>query len=263
MNSPQEMLKNEKLFGMRSSTMSQASTRCSSRASDMTGPSPDYILRSPVALSDLDVMSEEDEDLLSSDDGDDKQGGFSSLQQLDERAEEMEQNQDSIDKKTERLMRLEQLMASVHELQAVDQALDALIAKVNQPRPSKTTYSKELMLQVRLGVLAAEATAPKVPAPAPKPQQPEVPAGWHRKESGKYPGRFYYVNNKTGETVWKMPKPDLSEELASIAPEEPQAVWRAPPGLSMPMTQCQNIYDNYGYGDMMHYQYMPACAMAA
>merc|ERR1712039_108667 len=32
-----------------------------------------------------------------------------------------------------------------------------------------------------------------------------VPAGWTRKESDTHKGKFYFVNNKTGETSWTQP----------------------------------------------------------
>mmetsp|Transcript_98924 Transcript_98924/g.285508 ORF Transcript_98924/g.285508 Transcript_98924/m.285508 type:complete len:975 (+) Transcript_98924:130-3054(+) len=38
-------------------------------------------------------------------------------------------------------------------------------------------------------------------------KQEKLPAGWTRKESEKYQGKFYYTNSKTGETSWTKPSP--------------------------------------------------------
>jgi len=35
----------------------------------------------------------------------------------------------------------------------------------------------------------------------------KLPAGWTKKESDKYKGKFYYVNTKTGENSWTKPSP--------------------------------------------------------
>jgi peptidyl-prolyl cis-trans isomerase NIMA-interacting 1 len=32
-----------------------------------------------------------------------------------------------------------------------------------------------------------------------------LPAGWSQKESKSHPGRFFYINNSTGETTWDRP----------------------------------------------------------
>jgi NIMA-interacting peptidyl-prolyl cis-trans isomerase 1 len=33
----------------------------------------------------------------------------------------------------------------------------------------------------------------------------DLPKGWTAKESNKYPGKTYYINNFTGETTWNFP----------------------------------------------------------
>mmetsp|Transcript_29312 Transcript_29312/g.83354 ORF Transcript_29312/g.83354 Transcript_29312/m.83354 type:complete len:963 (+) Transcript_29312:160-3048(+) len=38
-------------------------------------------------------------------------------------------------------------------------------------------------------------------------KQDKLPAGWTRKESDKYKGKYYYTNAKTGETSWTKPSP--------------------------------------------------------
>merc|ERR1712139_437458 len=38
-----------------------------------------------------------------------------------------------------------------------------------------------------------------------------VPAGWSKFECKSWPGKHYFLNNKTGKNVWSLPKPE--EEL--------------------------------------------------
>eukprot|EP00929_Paragymnodinium_shiwhaense_P016713 TRINITY_DN125303_c0_g1_i1.p1 TRINITY_DN125303_c0_g1~~TRINITY_DN125303_c0_g1_i1.p1 ORF type:complete len:360 (-),score=96.64 TRINITY_DN125303_c0_g1_i1:236-1315(-) len=48
---------------------------------------------------------------------------------------------------------------------------------------------------------------------------------WIKKESSKYPGRFYYVNSETGESSWKVPK--------DFCPAASTPTFAPPPGLSL------------------------------
>eukprot|EP00929_Paragymnodinium_shiwhaense_P002804 TRINITY_DN10309_c0_g2_i1.p1 TRINITY_DN10309_c0_g2~~TRINITY_DN10309_c0_g2_i1.p1 ORF type:complete len:632 (+),score=200.76 TRINITY_DN10309_c0_g2_i1:90-1985(+) len=56
-------------------------------------------------------------------------------------------------------------------------------------------------------------------------EQEELPQPWYKKESSKYPGRFYYVNRKTKATTWKLSDivGEVNEKGSSTGESEPEA----------------------------------------
>jgi NIMA-interacting peptidyl-prolyl cis-trans isomerase 1 len=51
-----------------------------------------------------------------------------------------------------------------------------------------------------------------------------APEGWVKKESKSKPGRFYYFNASTGETLWKLPKRSSSSSSSSGASRKKRRV---------------------------------------
>jgi len=70
--------------------------------------------------------------------------------------------------------RLEALMACVNDLETINRSIDLITQRFQQKTAAK--------------------------------DKARLARGWLRKESSRYPGRFYYVNTETGETSWKAPK---------------------------------------------------------
>eukprot|EP00929_Paragymnodinium_shiwhaense_P090346 TRINITY_DN50497_c0_g1_i1.p1 TRINITY_DN50497_c0_g1~~TRINITY_DN50497_c0_g1_i1.p1 ORF type:complete len:256 (-),score=70.68 TRINITY_DN50497_c0_g1_i1:147-914(-) len=121
----------------------------------------------------------------------------------------------------DRLRRLAQLLASVDELTAIEREIDALSEKFGF-----SGQKRECSVPERNQLVVAPAPVPVV---EPKKNDDALAAGWYRKESSKYPGKFYYVNETTGETSWKLPKAANQQ-----APAKPMAAFAPPPGLELP-----------------------------
>eukprot|EP00929_Paragymnodinium_shiwhaense_P122091 TRINITY_DN94639_c0_g1_i1.p3 TRINITY_DN94639_c0_g1~~TRINITY_DN94639_c0_g1_i1.p3 ORF type:complete len:143 (-),score=37.54 TRINITY_DN94639_c0_g1_i1:147-575(-) len=82
------------------------------------------------------------------------------------------------DPQESRLDRLEALLACVEDLESIDRSIDLLTERFQRKKaPAKASRG------------AAARTSPS----------------WIKKESSRYPGRFYYMNTETGETSWKHP----------------------------------------------------------
>lgn len=43
-----------------------------------------------------------------------------------------------------------------------------------------------------------------------------LPPGWRMKESSSRPGKFYYINSKTGETTWDLPTEAAEDNSDSV-----------------------------------------------
>merc|ERR1740117_2077023 len=71
-----------------------------------------------------------------------------------------------------------------------------------EPTPSPEKEAAAKAAKAKKAADASEAT---------KADQEGVPAPWYRKESSKYPGRFYYVNQVTGKTIWTKPEMPVKE----------------------------------------------------
>ena len=50
-----------------------------------------------------------------------------------------------------------------------------------------------------------------------KDAEPPLPAGWEKRESSKYPGKFFYFQASTNTTSWERPPPDASPPAAEGA----------------------------------------------
>lgn len=91
---------------------------------------------------------------------------------------------------------------------------------------------------------------------------PEVPHPWYKKESSKYPGRFYYVNKETGATTWK--KADIKVELAKKEESdkeesEPEAEAAVTADRS-PVAPTVRSETHFALTDLMRWRHAPAGA---
>jgi hypothetical protein len=73
---------------------------------------------------------------------------------------------------------------------------------------------------------SADACASKISSPAADGAQV-----WSKKESSKYPGKFYYVNSKTGKTSWTKPD-EYTAELTNVAAKTTVPYSKCPIDLS-------------------------------
>lgn len=204
-------------------SFSTASTRAPSTAPDtlIGALSPEFKGRAPTFQPDLGFSSEQETCAGSQSDDDDDDG----------EDEFVGEPQDVTLPRMERISRLERLMTSVHELQAIDKDIDGLISRVFGVGPSDPdafgpSYSREQLLSYHVTLQKVIDQPSRIKPKAEKIAAPvcAVPPGWQKKESTKYPGRYYYVNSQTGATTWK------------LAPAEPQLLpppIGPPPGLSL------------------------------
>merc|ERR1719409_327036 len=81
---------------------------------------------------------------------------------------------------------LEALLSCVQDLESIEHSIDIITARFQR----KTTAK----------------------------EQARRAEGWLRKESSRYPGRFYYMNAETGETSWKAPKLQVSALEKRLVP---------------------------------------------
>eukprot|EP00929_Paragymnodinium_shiwhaense_P002803 TRINITY_DN10309_c0_g1_i1.p1 TRINITY_DN10309_c0_g1~~TRINITY_DN10309_c0_g1_i1.p1 ORF type:complete len:618 (+),score=207.31 TRINITY_DN10309_c0_g1_i1:171-2024(+) len=107
------------------------------------------------------------------------------------------------------------------------------IAKANNPKKEKESRTSTPGLVETAGTKTAE--------------KEELPHPWYRKESSKYPGKYYYVNSKTKATTWKLSDivGEVVEKGSSTGESEPEAEASIPSPASTQQKDADAVASNH------------------